>query len=63
MVRFNVSSKYQFYVLITIHFLIVSFENVVFRQESIAFISFTAHIDRKSTVTFSLTLIDVHSEV
>lgn len=63
MVRFNVSSKYQFYVLITIHFLIVSFENVVLRQESITFISFTAHIGRKSTVTFSLTLIDVHSEV
>ena len=37
---FNVSSKYQFNLLITIHFLIFSFENVFFDRENIAFYHF-----------------------
>lgn len=40
MVRVNVSSNYQFYLLTL---LIVRFENVVFHQENIAFYHF-AHI-------------------
>ena len=61
MVRFNVNSKYQFYLFITIDFFIVSFENVVSHQERVAIVSFPAHIGRDSTVAFSLTLIDVYS--